>query len=75
MNDYISEIKAEGYTSLRETHYNQQATFPLLNDKIPDNSTEESLIDLADALAPNKAEEDDDNNDILHNIDEEPGSS
>ena len=49
MSEYISELKAEGYPSLRETFYNEQrASFPALGSKQPSPQLDYSQVDHDD---------------------------
>ena len=68
MADYINQLKAEGYTSMRDQYLARLAAFPSLNGNTPSAETDQRLIDQADTLPTHSK----DDNDVVLNIDDPP---
>ena len=68
MAEYVNQLKAEGYTSMRDLHIARQAAFPSLNGNTPSAETDQRLLDLADTLPTHSK----DDNDFVVDIDDPP---
>ena len=57
MNAYIKSLKEEGYTSLRDQHYDTFNNFPALGKKDTNNTPDPDTTDVEDQAS--KEDEDD----------------